>query len=272
MIDVAIESIVHPTDFSRAGLDAFAHALRIAAAAKSVFYLVHIESDAELDDWGHFPRVREMLAKWEMIAPDAPRFAVAKELGLRVEKRILKLNDPVRGVGTFVEHHPCDLLVLMTHARSAPQRWLHGSVAEAAARRARARTLFLREDQRGFVDRETGAISLRTILMPIDDTTPAWGAWRWVTVFKQLVAPKARVHLLHVGSSTPVSARKIDGAIDVRQGPVVETIVGVASEIGADMIVMPTAGHDGLLDVFRGGVTERVLHEALCPLLAIPAT
>jgi nucleotide-binding universal stress UspA family protein len=50
--------------------------------------------------------------------------------------------------------------------------WLQGSVAEAAARRAHAPALFLLEDQRGFVDRETGAISLKTILLPIDGTVP----------------------------------------------------------------------------------------------------
>src|SRR5208283_160684 len=142
----------------------------------------------------------------------APQSAVAKELGLRVQKRIVKLNDPVRGVGAFVEQHPCDLLVLMTHARSAPQRWLQGSVAEAAARRARARTLFLRENQTGFVHRETGAISLRTILLPIDDDVPAWEAWRWVAIFKGFVAPSARVHLLHVGSSTPANIGEIEGS------------------------------------------------------------
>ncbi len=272
MIQAAVESIVHPIDFSRAGLDAFAHALRIAAAAKSIFYLVHIESDTELDDWGHFPRVREMLAAWGMIARDAPQSAVAKELGLRVQKRIVKLNDPVRGVEVFVEQHPCDLLVLMTHARNAPQRWLQGSVAEAAARRARVRTLFLRENQTGFIHRETGAISLRTNLLPIDDGVPAREAWRWAAVFKGFVAPSARVHLLHVGSSTPANISKIEGPIDVRQGPVVETIVRVAAEIGADMIVMPTAGHEGLLDEFRGSVAERVLREAPCPVMAIPAT
>jgi nucleotide-binding universal stress UspA family protein len=272
MINTPLESIIHPTDFSPAGLDAFAHALRLAVAAKSLFYIVHIQREIELDDWKHFPRVREMLAAWGMIAPDAPQSAMARELGLMVKKAIVNFDDPVRGVGTFVEQHPCDLLVLMTHARSIPRRWLQGSVAEAAARRARARTLFLREDQRGFVNRGTGVISLQTILLPFDGIVPHWEASRWVESFKQLVAPSARVHLLHVGSSTPANASELEGTIDVRQGPVVETIVAVAKEIGADIVAMPTAGHHGLLDAFRGSVTECVLHEAPCPVLAIPAT
>lgn len=272
MTDTPLESIIHPTDFSRAGLDAFAHALRLAITAKSLFYIVHIEGETEDDDWEHFPRVREMLAAWGMIAPNAPPIAVVKELGLMVKKALVPFNDPALGVGKFVEQHPCDLLVLMTHARSASQRWFRGSVAEAAARRARARTLFLREDQMGFVDRETGAISLQTILLPIDGAVPHWEASRWVESFKQLVAPSARVHLLHVGSTTPAIASEFEGTIDLQQGPVVETIVGVAEEIGADIVAMPTAGHHGLLDAFRGSVTERVVHEAPCPVLAIPVT
>src|SRR5580700_1948132 len=167
MTDSLLRSVVHPTDFSPAGLDAFTHALRLAVAAKSHFYILHIERETEQADWVQFPRVRETLAAWGMIAPGSPRSAVVSELGLRVEKAIIESNDPVRSVGAFVESHPCDLLVLMIHARSAP-RWLQGSVAEAAARRAHAPALFLLEDHRGFVDRETGAISLKTILLPID--------------------------------------------------------------------------------------------------------
>jgi hypothetical protein len=88
MTDTPLESIIHPTDFSRAGLDAFAHALRLAITAKSLFYIVHIEGETEEDDWEHFPRVREMLAAWGMIAPDAPQIAVVKELGLMVKKAV----------------------------------------------------------------------------------------------------------------------------------------------------------------------------------------
>ena len=126
MTDRPLQSIVHPTDFSQAGLDAFAHALRLAVAAKSHFHILHIDREGELADWVRFPRVREMLAAWGMIAPHAPRSAVASQLGLKVSKVFIESN-----VGAFVESHPCDLLVLMIHARSAP-RWLQGSVAEGA--------------------------------------------------------------------------------------------------------------------------------------------
>ena len=47
MTDGLLRSIVHPTDFSPAGLDAFAHALRLAVAAKSHFYILHIAGETE---------------------------------------------------------------------------------------------------------------------------------------------------------------------------------------------------------------------------------
>jgi nucleotide-binding universal stress UspA family protein len=77
--------------------------------------------------------------------------------------------------------------------------------------------------------------------------------------------------LLHVGEDLPI----FDGLlphIELRQGPVIETILSYAGEIGADMIAMPTQGRRGLLDALRGSTTERILRDAPCPVYAVPAT
>jgi nucleotide-binding universal stress UspA family protein len=52
---------------------------------------------------------------------------------------------------------------------------------------------------------------------------------------------------------------------------VVNTIIDVAIEFDVDFISMSTAGHRNVLDVFRGSTTERVIHHAPCPVLAVPA-
>jgi nucleotide-binding universal stress UspA family protein len=39
----------------------------------------------------------------------------------------------------------------------------------------------------------------------------------------------------------------------------------------ADLIVMATAGEQGLLEMLRGSTTDKVLRGARCPLLAVPA-
>ena len=56
-----------------------------------------------------------------------------------------------------------------------------------------------------------------------------------------------------------------------QHGDVVETIRAAAVETQADLIVMVTAGHEGILDALRGSTTEQVLRHAPCPVLAVPA-
>jgi nucleotide-binding universal stress UspA family protein len=84
------------------------------------------------------------------------------------------------------------------------------------------------------------------------------------------------IHLLHVGTLAPTVQRASPAAVpvnvEVRQGDVVETILQTAAEIDTDLIAMPTAGHDGILDALRGSTTERVLRHACCPVLAMPGS
>lgn len=49
-------------------------------------------------------------------------------------------------------------------------------------------------------------------------------------------------------------------------------IVGLAGEIGADLIVLGTHGRRGVQRLFLGSVAERVLRQAACPVLMIPAS
>ncbi|KAB0661685.1 universal stress protein [Burkholderia sp. AU33545] len=53
---------------------------------------------------------------------------------------------------------------------------------------------------------------------------------------------------------------------------VAQHIVGLAGEINADLIVMGTHGRRGFQRLFLGSVAERVLRQARCPVLMIPAS
>jgi nucleotide-binding universal stress UspA family protein len=52
-------------------------------------------------------------------------------------------------------------------------------------------------------------------------------------------------------------------------GDVAGTIVDAAADLAADLIVMTTHGYSGFTRWVLGSVTERVLHEAACPVLVI---
>jgi nucleotide-binding universal stress UspA family protein len=56
-----------------------------------------------------------------------------------------------------------------------------------------------------------------------------------------------------------------------RDGPATETILAVADEVGADLIVMGTHGRGGLSRLLLGSVAEHVLRRAKCPVLFVKA-
>ncbi len=159
---------------------------------------------------------------------------------------------------------------MWTHAREGFARWLKDSIAESIAHHVGAPALFLAEGKRGFVDAETGALSVQTVLLPVDASLPCKEAWLWLSDFLRTVALHAKLHLLHVGMEAPASAREFHDVIEIRQGPVVQTIIEAANELRADMIAMPTKAQGGLLAALRGSVTSKVLDHAPCPVLAIP--
>ena len=55
----------------------------------------------------------------------------------------------------------------------------------------------------------------------------------------------------------------------VERGTPAETIVEIAAKQGVDLIVMSTHGRTALAHIVMGSVTEKVIHNARCPVLAI---
>lgn len=271
--------IVHPTDFSAGGEVAFAHALRVALAVRGHFYLVHaqqLETDEDAD-WAAFPGVRSTLTRWGLLGPDAAPADVASRLGLKVTKSDIPDQDPTDAILRFTERNRSDLLVLATHAREGLARLLHGSIAESLARRAGMPTLFLPVGAGGFVDVVTGTASLRNILLPVDKASPPGQAARLaLELADSLGGNDARIHVLHVGEQSDAPTVTVEASQQPRLqtrsagGAVVAAIVEAAAELGAELIVMPTRGRDGLLDALLGSTTEQVLRQAGRALLAVP--
>ncbi|MFO1072629.1 MAG: universal stress protein [Geminicoccaceae bacterium] len=271
--------VVHPTDFTAGGEVAFAHALRIALAARGHFYLVHAEKleTGEDADWAAFPGVRSTLTRWGLLAADAAPTDVAERLGLRVTKSDIPDKDPTDAILRFTDENRCDLLVLATHAREGLARFLHGSIAETLARKARIPTLFLPIGAGGFVDPANGLPRLRNILLPVDPAIPpARAAGLALALADMLGCPEALLHVLHVGTAEETPVLSLDAVHDTRlrritaEGAVVPRIAQTAAELEAELIVMPTRGRDGLLDALLGSTTEQVLRQAGRALLAVP--
>jgi nucleotide-binding universal stress UspA family protein len=267
--------IVHPTDLRAASEGAFDHALKLGLAERCRLALVHADGGAdEAHDFDSFPRVRETLARWGLLADGAPKSAVADQLGLSVVKEEISAGDRKAALVNLLRNEEANLLVLGTRGLQGLRRVFEGSFSEPLARSARLPTLFVPNDADGFVDWRDGSVRLRNVLIPMARDPDGSGALTAALWLNDLLGQKAQFHVLHVTPPGSDSAHELDrwaaGGI-VRQGAVVDTIIKVADEVDADLIVMATAGHKDFMDALRGSTTEEVLRRARRVLLAVPA-
>jgi nucleotide-binding universal stress UspA family protein len=267
----ACQSILCPTDFSEASIAAFAQALRIAIGARSQLHLLNVARHTALDRAPlPFPRVRDTLIKWGMLSPGAPKGAIGQDLGLRVALAQVEGYDVSRRAASCAKTHSCDLIVMMTHARTGVSRWMYGSIASETARRSRLPTLNLRRGSNGFVDPATGSATLKRALIPVDPAIPPLAARRLVETLALALQSPVEIRLLSMGRSLDLGDDW--PPVKMRSGPIVDAIVDYANEIAAALIVMPTAGRRGLFDALSGSTTERVLIGADRPVLAVPTS
>ena len=267
-----VKSIFHPSDFSEASEVAFAHALAIALLRQTQLVVMHARR-GEREDWSQFPAVRKTLARWRMLEAGSLPSEVFEKLAVRVTKVSTK-GDPVRASMRQIEKQKPDLVVLATRGRRGLPLWLKPSVSQAIARRTDAMTLFVPRGCRGIVSLG-GVVDLRRILLPVDHKPdPREVVVRATRAAEALGDECVEIVLLHVNGTEFPRFDRPQGKAWVwkelrREGDVVKTILNAAED--ADLIVMATEGEQGIIDAMRGSVTERVVRDAPCPVLAVPA-
>jgi nucleotide-binding universal stress UspA family protein len=265
-----IEAIAHPTDFSEASGEAFAHALRLALDYRCRLDIVHVRPQGAEKRWGSFPQVRETLARWELLPRDTGQTEVAEKLGVMVHKVNIARSDPLEGIADYLMSHRPDLIVMATHGAKGLTRWLAGSVSEGIAQKTRIPSLLFGPKARPFVDARTGKMHLQNIVIPVARSPSPERALRFMHgLMGRFPASRS---FIHVGEKPFTLANETGERLDVTllRGPVVETIVTAANTHLADLLVMPTAGQQGFIDALRGSTTEQAVQRASCPVLALP--
>jgi nucleotide-binding universal stress UspA family protein len=272
--------IFHPSDFSKPSEVAFGHALKIALQSKAKLDIMHVEPglSPEKPYWLDFPAVRATLTRWHIL-PDGVRPEQVVKAGLRIRKVLTSSKDPVETMLRHFRRFPPDMIVLATHQREGLDRWLHKAVAEPLARRSGAMTLFVPRKGRGFVSLDDGSVALKKILVPIDhDPDPQTALDKAFALARGLRCVAGEFRLIHiVTNKRPAPAinlplgRGWSFETIVRQGDVVDEILKAEASWRPDLMVLATQGHLDFLDALRGSTTERVLREAHCPVLAVPA-
>jgi nucleotide-binding universal stress UspA family protein len=276
--DLAVlQQVFHPSDFTTASEVAFFHALKAALIAKAELTILHVSPKSELE-WMEFPGVRSTLERWGLLPKNSSQRDVLK-LGINIKKVQAKHDDPVESVTGYLSTHNTDLIVLATEQHKGRMQWLSQSVAAPIARKSRQMTLFIPKGMKGFVSAEDGSISLASIVIPVAASPAAQPAVQAAArMASRLTCPSGVFTLVHVGeqqSMPDVQCPQVPGwrwNTVVQPGDVVEVISGTASAVKAGLMVLTTEGRNGFLDALRGSQSERILQQAPCPLLAIPAS
>jgi len=273
-----IRSVFHPSDFSDASRNAFMHAMAIVLYYHGGLTVLHVAAKNEPRRvWLDSPLVRDTLERWRLLDPDSERGAVYDKLTMQISKVTIRSNMLLEPILDGLDKNPSDLLVLATESRQGLPRWLKPSVAEGVSRRVDAMTLFVPATTRGFVSAEDGRISLKRILVPVDhQPDPVAAILNAARAAVMSHEENVEILLLRVGEATDwpgFETPELESCSWKRicvQGDTVEQIVSAAEDYSADLIVMGTSGAKGILGALRGSVTEQVLRQAPCPLLAVP--
>lgn len=272
----AIRNILVPTDFSSDSDVALAHALRLTLAFKGELDLLHVEPDNDTTDWTWAPHIVETLCRWGYLDRAAAPHDLAS-LGIRARQTLTTGVAPAQAILEEIAASHADLVVLATHGRAGLERLLQPSVTNAVLRRRPVPILLLPAGCRGFVDVQTGELTMSRVLVPIAATpnpAPAFDAA--VQILRALQDGEAQIATLHVGAGHPeAELMRPDPGWRVfhwnATGGVVDNIVDVATTWTASMVVAVSEGRRNYLDELRGSTVERLVERSKTPVLIVPA-
>jgi nucleotide-binding universal stress UspA family protein len=248
---------------------AFAHAVALAVAAGAELTTIHGSEADDPPTPEALPDARPLLERWGI---DAGRLTQQRT----VEKVEGVLIDPLAKVLDALHQAEPELVVAATHARSGLARLLQRSGAESIALNMDVPTLLFPIDSHGFIDMSTGEIDLRRVIVPAGDPEMARIGYDAATAVVDALG-ESGVAFLMVQAGGDVGRRPIleprdDCFIEWIDMPeTLETAVEYVTDEQTSLLVMATRGHDSIEDVIFGTHTERVLREARCPLLWVPA-
>lgn len=269
-----VEHIACLTDLTADSLPAFHHALALALAARAKLTLLYITPRHHDEiDWPAFPKVRETLARWGRLAPDADKSAVAMKLGVEVRKQTFRDQSLLQGLQAFLRQHHTDLVV--SCATPDGGSWLREPGVEGMVRANLGHLLLLPSGNAGFVDGNSGHASLTHVVLPVaTQPDPNTAVRLCEQLLPALGADRPQVTLLHIGDRSSAPNPKPDAAaLDWRwqfgQGRVRDQILACLAEQAAGLLVMPSAGRPGLWQSLRRSHTEQMLRHAPCPMLVV---
>jgi nucleotide-binding universal stress UspA family protein len=284
------------TDFSKGATQAADAAAALAGRLNAPLLLVH-----SVDERGEFPEnlhARFIEERRPKLAAEAARL---RATGASVEEKLLG-GLPHDGIAQYAAKANARLVVMASSGSGKLGRWLLGSVAERTAESSPVPTLVVRSSA-PFEAWARGERALK-VFIGVDFTTSADAALRWVADLRRIGAcevvaayadrpteERARMGLsqpLPLAGNTPaiqqilerdlcdkVTAILGEENVHVRVcgtwGRVDATLLELATETVADLIVIGTHQWHGISRLRHGSVSRAILQHAPMSVACVPA-
>ncbi|MEZ6187852.1 MAG: universal stress protein [Planctomycetota bacterium] len=208
---------------------------------------------------------------------------------------VVEFGDPASRILDHAKE--VDLVAMSTHGRSGISRWFHGSVTETVLRdvetpvlvsnpaglgpHARFRHLLLTVPAEASAARRVGEFTARlAVQQGAKVTLLRIGSWEgnWALDASPAGANPDALPLLPSAvdlqeqakpALAPLKAQKVAATVRVGWGKPAEGILGLAKELGCDLLVLGTHGYHGVERLMYGSVSEDVVRHATCPALVV---
>ncbi len=293
-----INSILYPTDFSKASAIAYGYAESLAGHYGAKLFAIHIAQPpfVAYPDYAYTAAVagvfRDLRAHAEQQFTEfmKDRGCHAAQHGIQAECKLLEGSTPGE-ILNFAEKNAVDLIVMGTHGRNAADRRTLGSVTEKVLRKACCPVLAVRKPEHSFVTQGGGAhaVNLRKILYCTDFSKDSNRAADYA--FSLAMEYGAEITLLYViedlpgsedaqsamtevkerlrGIIPPESCGRCMSPIKVRIGRPYQEIIQLAIEDQTDLIVLGVRGRNIVDLALFGSTTYRVIQRGPCPVLTV---
>ncbi|HVO79889.1 MAG TPA: universal stress protein [Terriglobales bacterium] len=287
MVEVDLKRVLVATDFSAASEKALRHAIAIARSFGAKFYLAHVVSSLGFKLAGGDAAVLATEAARRDVLQLESRLVQTGALTGIEHEAVVSEGNVWEQLEQVVEREQVDLVVIGTHGRTGLRKIFMGSVAEEIFRHASCPVLTVGPCA---PSEPPVRAALRHILYPTDLSQESTEAVPFaVSLAKQHGAQLTMLHVVErfAGEALADRARVVatlEGRLKellsdeklavkpdfkVETGAVDETILGMAAEQSADLIVLGLRSPDTFLDHLSWLHAYKIVCGACCPVLTI---
>lgn len=262
-------NIIHPIHEQSGLLLPFMYALCLVYASKGELEVVDVRRKSKKQE---SVSIRKVYEQWGILPRGSKREDVGK-LDIRV-KKIIKEGASKKEIGKRLRRRFHDICVIGLMRQKGIGGLFGRDLCEYLVQYFRQTTLYIPSGAKPFLDEESGKVTLKNIIMPVaENPSPEPSFQMLQRILRAFPDQSPQVHGIHIGEIFPyISASSLEGVAwkeILMHEWVSQSVVSVACKEDADLIIMSTNGRDTLSQKIVGSITEQVLRDTPCPVLAV---